>query len=370
MGDFKTVIDQQGRNVSQLIDRLEQVRDRFQANAEAQLRDRHLPFLSSDITTSDDINRYYQQFKREVDQELVRFSDFVRAKEKEAQSLNDWSNRKVGEIAFDIFNFVRQPFEPISQEKVERIIERRGKSAPAETYLQDLRDDSVPFWNYTAARLGSGADLESVSVIGVENMSNTIFSELVLRGETLTTTRDPHQLTVLNTKHGLPLFALQQIDQWQRKYENHMSRNLSPLHLFPNLPWLQDIEQGKQYFALGEVFGFITKKGVWYYVKRKDARLDDKQLAQGLEPSVDRFLNDAEMVEEITQMIQEKIAKMGNEQAAVLIWDYERRPRSPGAQAKIELDLQLSAGKFREEMGYKEANVLAAKTKLGQQINP
>jgi hypothetical protein len=125
--DLKAVIDQQIRNVSGLIDKLEQVRDRFETSAEAQLRDRRLPFLSSDITTAEDITRYYQQYKREVDQELVRFAEMVHSKEKGAQSLYDWSGRKVGDIAADIFNFVRQPFEPITQEKIERIIDRRGK---------------------------------------------------------------------------------------------------------------------------------------------------------------------------------------------------------------------------------------------------
>lgn len=357
--ELQAVVDQQIKEVSVLIDKLEQVHDRFQLSADALKRDRRLPFLCTDITTSDDVNAYYHGHRREVAEEQVRFMS-------QFGSLYAWSDRRVGEIARDVFDFVRQPFMPIANEKIEHIIEAKGKETLPAGCLEDLRDDSVPFWNYTSARLGVGVDLESIVAIGVEDMSKSIFTEYIRRGETLTTTRDPHQVTVLHTKHGLPLFALTQIDTWARKYENHINRGLSPLHLFPNLPWLQDIEQGKQYFALAEAFDYVTKKGVWYYCKRRDDRLDDVQLGQGLNPAIERFLNDTALLKEVEEMIRERIGQIGNDQAAVLIYGYEHRPRSSGAQAQTELELQLAAGKFREEMGYTEADVLAARVKLGQ----
>lgn len=361
--DLKTIVDQQTKEVSALIDKLGQVQDRFQRGADALKRARRLLLLSTDITSSDDVNAYYQERKREVESELTRFTS-------ELGSLYAWSERRVGEIARDIFDFVRQQFISVVDEKIEQIIERKGKHTSPAQYLQDLRDYAVPFWNYSAARLGATVELESIVAIGVEDMSVSIFSEQIRRGETLTTTLDPHQITVLHTKHGLPLFALTQIDAWAKKYETHISRDLSPLHLFPNLPWLQDIEQGKQYFALGQAFDYITKKGVWYYCQRKDERLDDVQLGQGLDTAIERFLSDTALLKEVEEMIRERIRQIGNDQAAVIIYDYERRPRSSGPQAKTELELQLAAGQFREEMGYSESDVLAARAKLGQGGQP
>ena len=357
--DLQTVVDKQNKEVSILIDKLEQVQDRFRLNAEELKRDRRVPFMSTAITSGSDINTYYQRYKREVDEELLRFMA-------EFGSLYAWSDHRVGDIARNVFDFVRQPFMPIADEKIERIIEERGRESLPPRYLEDLRDDSVPFWNYTPARLGSDVSLESIVAIGVEDMSHSIFTEHIRRGETLTTTRDPHQVTVLHTKHGLPLFALTQIDAWSRKYENHMSRGLSPLHLFPNLPWLQDVEQGKQYFALAEAFGYITKKGVWYYCRRKDKRLDDVRLGQGLSPAIDHLLSDTGLLREVEEMIREKIEQMGNDPAAIIIYDYEQRPRSSGALAQLEQELQLAAGRFLEEMGYTENDVLAAKARIGQ----
>jgi len=358
--DLRTVVDQQVKEVSALIDKLEQVQERFQGSADKLKQDRRLPLLSTDITSSGDVNAYYQERKREVGSELARFTS-------ELGGLYAWSERRIGAIARDIFDFVRQPFLPIANEKIEQIVERKGRQTSPARFLQDLRDDSVPFWNYVPARLGTTAErLESIAVIGVEDMSHSIFTEHKRRGETLTTTLDQYQITVLHTKHGLPLFALTQIDSWAKKYENHINRNLSPLHLFPNLPWLQDIEQGKQYFALGQAFRYITKKGVWYYCQRKDERLDDAPLGQGLETAIERLLSDTALLKEVEEMIREKIAQIGNEQAALIIYDYENRPRSPGPQAKAELELQLAAGRFREEMEWSKDRVKAAKAKLEQ----
>ena len=358
--DLRTTVDQQVKEVSALIDKLEQVQERFQRSADALKRDRRLPLLSTDVTSSDDVNTYYQERRREVESELARFTS-------ELGGLYAWSERRTGAIARDIFDFVRQPFTSIADEKIEQIVERKERQTSPARYLQDLRDDSVPFWNYTPARLGTAAEhLESIAVIGVENMSDSIFAEHIRRGETLTTTLDQYQITVLHTKHGLPLFALTQVDAWAKKYENHISRDLGPLHLFPHLPWLQDIEQGKQYFALGQTFDYITKKGVWYYCQRKDERLDDVQLGQGLDPAIERFLSDTALLKEVEEMVRERIRQIGNDQAAVIIYDYERRPRSSGPQAKTELELQLAAGRFREEMDYSESDVLAARAKLEQ----
>jgi len=364
--DLATVVDRQIKEVSALIDMLEQVQERFQRSADKLKQDRRLPLMSTDITSSDDVNTYYQELKREIASEQLRFTS-------ELGGLYAWSERRVGEIELEIFDFARQPFLPIVNEKIEQIIWQKQEQASAEQRLQGLRDGSAPLWTYSPARLGPDVYLESVVTIGVEYSDVSIFREHTFAGEFLTTTRDPHQIIVLHTKHGLPLFALAQVDTWAERYENHVKRNYGPLHLFPNLPWLQDIEQGKQFFALGQAFGYIyiTSVGGWYYCRRKDETRGDAGLGQGLENAIERLLSNTALLKEVEEMIREKTEdELTGEHAAVIIYDYENRPLSPGPQAQVELELQEAAGRFREEMGWSQDRVKAAKAKLEQGDHP
>jgi len=365
LADLKRVADEQFKEVSALVDKLGQVHERFQQGARSLGREagRMPHVLSTDITSPEDVESYYNRYAREVSEELTRFIDQI-------GSLYDWRDRLALDIAQDIFNFVREPFEPVTQEKIEQIIEAKHRQISLEQRLEELREDSIPFWNYNPVRMQSGGDLESIRVIGVEDGSHSIFVEAIRARESLVTTRDHHQVTVLHTKHGLPIFALQQIDDWRRKYEEHISRRRSPLHLFPALPWVQDIKAGKQWFAVAEALGFITKKGVWYYCTPKDSRLDPIRLAQGLEVALDRFLSDPQLLSEIQEMIEAKIAEIGNDEAAIAIYEYEHRQRSPGPVAKIELELQLAAGEFRQQMGYDENRVIAVQAKKADELGP
>lgn len=355
--NLKATVEEQIKEVKGLIDKLDQVHERFERSAREMMDtfDKAAFPLSTYITDEADARQYYEQYRRTVDEEVVRFLDSC--------SLSDQRDRQPGEIAKEVFEFVRETFAPIEEYEVEQIIEQKRRLRAPEKRLEDLREDSLPFWNYDAARLQEGGSLESIRVIGVEDSSHSIYTDKIRRRETLSSTHDPHQVIMFHTRHGLPIFALRQVGEYRRRYDEHRERQISPLHLYPNLPWLQDVEAGKQKFALGQAFDLIFKTGVWYYCRPRDPMYDDIRLGQGLDTAVTQFLSDNQLLNDVSAMVEEEIRRIGNEEAAKTIYEYVRQPRSSGPRGETELELQESARAFLEEMDYTVERVSSIMTK-------
>jgi hypothetical protein len=85
---------------------------------------------------------------------------------------------------------------------------------------------------------------------------------------------------------------------------------------------------------------------------------------------MDRFLADNQLIKDVTVMVEERIKKEGNEEAAKTIYKYVEQPRSSGAHGAIELELQLAARAFMTEMDYPPEKVAAilAKEEAEQQL--
>jgi len=338
------------KEVNTLLDKFSAIEERFVREAqELEQESGQMRFiLSTDITDLRDVDRYYNQYAREVGREYTRFLE-------RRQSLYTLGNKKEDEIGHFVFDFAQELFQPVAQETLEDMIRQRREQTRPEQRLEDLREDSVPFWNYDVTRMSSGGDLESIRVMGVEDKDTTLYKDLIRRGESLISTRDPHRITVLHSKHGLPIFALEQIDFYQSKYEDHIRRQVSPLHLYPDLPWLEGEEVARQWFALGQAFGFIEKTGVWYYCQPRDELERDTgrkiRLTQGLSASLNQFVHDPNLVEDISKMVEEKIRKIGNEEALQILGKYLEQPQSQDTDvAKMELGLKKLAQKFKRQI--------------------
>lgn len=81
------------------------------------------------------------------------------------------------------------------------------------------------------------------------------------------TTRDPHRITLIQSDHGAPLFALSKIEDWENKYFKY--RKTEFLHAiteeeyklewenYPFRPISIDKKEGVKYFSLGNALKFI-----------------------------------------------------------------------------------------------------------------
>src|SRR5690606_982957 len=111
---------------------------------------------------------------------------------------------------------------PISEISVESVILNKDQGQNRKR-LNDLIERSVPFWSYTkAGKLPAEWKPQEIVVVGVEEKEESIYKNAVGREQQLTSTFDKHQLLVLQTKHGLPLFGLTQYEQYRAAHDTVM----------------------------------------------------------------------------------------------------------------------------------------------------
>jgi len=220
------------------------------------------------------------------------------------------------------------------------IQEKREEMRPEER-LERIRRDAAPFWNYNPALLSDGGvGMDSINVIGVEDKSASIYRDIATRtGENLTTTRDPHAITVLHTKHGLPLSALQQMEDFRRAYEEHLRRRASPLHIFE----IADPRKAKTVFGLGMAFKFIWETGAANFYCKNDVPYGEPiPLGKGLSSALDKFISTARYIEMVERMVEAQISEIGKVRALQeIIQPYLEQPVSGGGErAEIERELR------------------------------
>jgi hypothetical protein len=230
----------------------------------------------------------------------------------QAGPLHAWLEMDQTEISDRILSYARGFFDDINQITVEQIIlEKKGEVEPQKR-LQDLINRSVPFWMFTTeGKLGQEWESEKIVVIGVPDRERSIYKEFTIDVGTaiFTSTFDPHQITVLQTKHGVPLFALTQYKDFKQSHDHVMRTNLKPLYVFPEVR--PGGEKAKQVFALGVAYGFVFKSGPYYYVVPNDPGLPPTRMEQGMSASLNFFRNNEEMIEYVKKQVDNQIEQEG-----------------------------------------------------------
>jgi uncharacterized protein YjiS (DUF1127 family) len=205
--------------------------------------------------------------------------------------------------------------------------------------------------------VGGGSDMQQIISIGVEDKDGSIFKDERLAGEEVVSTQDPHSVTVLNTKHGLPLSALQQYEQYRQKYKVHIQgKNASPVQLFSQIDISDDQgdREARQVFALAEAFGFITSTGAnLYRARRSDELSPPAELGRGLETSVQNFVSQRELVDELREMVNKRMDDIGRSEAIKVIGAYAT-PTAPTANPSpremAAIELKKLARDFVDEL--------------------
>ena len=287
LANVNRLIEQKEQDTHNLLEKLESARKRLERLA-AELSSGHSRTaspLTYEITDAEDVERTYRELVPDVQRQQARFLEA-------AGGLTSVAALDYEQVYNLLLGFGRDTFAPVHLKKIEDVI--KGKSAwrSPDDRLEVLRQDSVPFWNIDLTRMPeAGSALQPIVVIGVENKSDSLYTGKVRTGEQLTTTRDPHSLTVLHTKHGLAVNALQQWDDYRRAYELHLRRKVSPLHIFD----MGDPRRARTVFALGEAFGFInvTPPANYYYeIPAEHATLSTRvDLDRGLPNTIRMFEN-------------------------------------------------------------------------------
>jgi hypothetical protein len=354
LAELNVVLSEQRKRASALADRLNNVKRQFDNVVQntTVARDRFSSPLTYDVSTQKDVDRYYQSIVEDISHNRTEL-------EERKGSLSSWLAASQDEIAERMLDYTRQVFAPIWDIKIEDVIvEKRTETSPDER-LQILRRDSSPFWNYEGPRMqDGGTNMESIKVIGVADQSESIYKGKELTGERLASTHDYHSLTVLHTRHGLPLFALQQYSDYRQKYKNHMQRKISPVQLFSHINIADDEgeREARQIFALSEAFGFVKVSGSNQYTCRTSDELSiERPLGQGLTNAVHMFVEQQDLSREMSRVIDRHINNnLGRPAALKVLEDYVRAVPNPGPsptpREQLMIELRRLAREYRDRL--------------------
>lgn len=342
---FTTASQRQRTRLQNTIDRLRFIQAQLQTTVEHIISDDTSYVLAQEITNRADMQQYYDHYKQSgADRPLVGLAD-------EKGPISAWLDLEQEDISDRILDYTRGTFAPIQEIVVESVILEKDDDQGRKR-LKDLIGRSVPFWSYReAGALGSDWKPEEIVVIGVNEKENSIFRNAVDRAGQLTSTFDKHQLVVLQTKHGLPLFALTQFKEYRDAHDRVLQKNLKPLYVLPEVR--PGGHKAQQFFALGLVFGEIFRSGTFYYMKPENEVEKPLQLGQGMSTALQFFRSDEALIRSMEKRADTRAQKEGTQAAVDAIESWistpyvlERKGGVANVEAQMTKDTTIGAMNF------------------------
>jgi hypothetical protein len=327
--------------VQRTIDRLQIVQGQFdqyvEKHGEGKARTDFI--LAQDITTDADIEQYYGQYFGNLGATpAVGLLD-------SQGPMHTWLDFDQETLAQRILGYTNSVFEPLKTDiTIESIILQKKEQLEPRRRLIDLINRSVPFWMYkTAGKLPQEREgEEKIVVIGVPDREKSIYKDATERGQQLTSTFDPYELTVLQTKHGVPLFALTQYPDFKSSHDHVLSRRIKPLYIFPEVR--PGGEKARRVFALGIAYGFIFKSGVYYHIVPTNPRDLPIQLDQGMADSLSTFRNNETWNNHVSKLVEDQISREGVDTARQTLEQFVREAyvyELKGGAARTNIDRSI-----------------------------
>jgi len=134
---------------------------------------------------------------------------------------------------------------------------------------ESLAQKGKPLWQLNRG-LYTG-HLVPLNLLGVYDKENTRIHEhvqsILKKDSQVVSTKDPHRISLIQSEHGAPLFALSKIEDWENKYNKYKSTEF--LHAitaeeyklewenYPFRPISINKKEGVRYFTLGNALKFI-----------------------------------------------------------------------------------------------------------------
>jgi len=336
LASFSVTIQSMRNGLQNTAGRLQFIQTQWQAQVARSrgIKSRTDFVLADDITSDTDIDRYYSGG-------IERLGSTPVAGLLESQGpLHDWLNWEQEEIAERILRYARSAFEDLKKIGIEDIVLEKRDEIDPRARLQALVNRSAPFWSYQVeGRMGQDWQSEKIVAVGVSDKENSIYKDAIETSQILTSTFDPYTITVLQTKHGVPLFALTQYPAFKDKHDLVMRTGLKPLYVFPEVR--PGGQRAKQVFALGIAYGFVFKSGVFYYLLPREYGDQPRQLDRGMGESLHMFRNDESLVDQVSAQVEHEISLTGIEQASGVLESFVAEPyvmelRGGAARANID----------------------------------
>lgn len=323
LAGLTATLQEQRTAVQTTIDRLQLAQGQFETHV-TRMKDAlargNENVLAVEITDEKDIKKFY-------DDHFTALGDAPAAQLLEREGpFSAWMGLDQAALVAKILSYTRSVFQDICDVTIEGEVLRKRDEINYEKRMQDLINRSVPFWTYRKEIMSSDWRSKTILVEGVQDRETSIYKEFRsgLEGteESRVSTFDPHSIVVLQTKHGLPLFALTPYGEYRTAHDNVLRTGQKPLYVFPEVR--PGGERAKQLFALGLTYGMIFKSGYYYYVLPVDPSHAPIKLEQGMSESLRSFRTKEELYRQVEAMVEDQVSKDGVAAAQSLLNEYIR----------------------------------------------
>ncbi len=168
--------------------------------------------------------------------------------------------------ALELFAIATYQTLPGDQSIEKFLKERLPTAEERNSRLRDLEAAAAPFSNFDPTLAGIGSDdLDRIVILGVADKNQTIYDQTAEINENIKpiSTFDRSRLSMLDTRHGLPLHSLRQYDAYRKFLYRFLADPARRVGFNCYRPVLAELET-RRLFVLGEAFGYITQKGSLY----------------------------------------------------------------------------------------------------------
>jgi hypothetical protein len=268
-------------------------------------------------------------------------------------SISLWADMRDENVHHQIMDYVNERYRPLVDRSIDDILRISGIENIAND-LRQLNDLAVPLWRYDEARIGSRSVIDEFYYYGVEDASSTVLADADIQGNVprgttapgLVSTLDSQRITLFKVKIGVPLFALQGIDEMERAYNdpektvsNHLHRDWEA---FPNVIPRAGDGEALRWFALAqapEPFDLITRRGDWYYIRSQFAKRTENgevKLGQGRLNAFHTFEKNRELIKEVEDRVDAVTRSKGQEEIARILREHSDRLQKQVGSGKID----------------------------------
>jgi len=268
-------------------------------------------------------------------------------------SISLWADMRDENVQLQIMEYVNERYRPLADRSIDDILRISGPENIAND-LRQLNDLAVPLWRYDEARIGSRSVIDEFYYYGVEDAASTVLADPEIQGNVprgttapgLVSTLDSQRITLFKVKIGVPLFALQGIDEMERAYNdpektvsNHLHRDWES---FTNIIPRAGDGEALRWFALAqapEPFDLITRRGDWYYIRSQFAKRTENgevKLGQGRLNAFHSFEKNRELIKEVEDRVDAVTRSKGQEEISRILREHSDRLQKQVGSGKID----------------------------------
>lgn len=233
-----------------------------------------------------------------------------------------WRKKDPGIIAMKIIEFGRGQFQPLQRLTAEEIFwEQFTEISKAEIRIRILRDLAFPLWLYDTWPLGQDTPPLADTYLALYQPDTSklvprfrgIEPEIKIQG-----LNELHGVFVMTVRRGLPLFALNRMEQFRTHYLNWIMSELPPIHLDDDSALVRDLmdtsSKDDTYdaavaFSLGEALGMVAKDADGNFTVR--TQKSTKKLTKSPVSSQILLGLDVEFLKALTREINEQVDQAG-----------------------------------------------------------